>query len=145
MLAFLAAWAEITNQPKSKQITFHRGDFMYHGFLLTALLAPKESNINKYLTGRQYVSLGLLLLIKERIFCNAGVNPGVNHTKLFLRKALVIQVIPTLNIRIKRYYNILIILCHTFLLAKVSSWNESIPRYVMISKTLPCLAIDTVA
>ncbi len=32
MLIFLAAWAEITNKPKSKQITFHRGDYMYHRF-----------------------------------------------------------------------------------------------------------------
>jgi hypothetical protein len=29
---FLAAWAETTQQPKSKYITFHRGDFMYHRF-----------------------------------------------------------------------------------------------------------------
>jgi hypothetical protein len=54
MLIFWAVWAEITNQPKSKQITFHRGDFMYHRFLYTAWLAPKEFNINKFLTSRQY-------------------------------------------------------------------------------------------
>ncbi len=29
---FLAVWAEITSQSKSKQITFRRGDFMYHRF-----------------------------------------------------------------------------------------------------------------
>jgi hypothetical protein len=33
MLILLATWVEITNQPKSKQITFHKGDFMYHRFL----------------------------------------------------------------------------------------------------------------
>jgi hypothetical protein len=33
---FLAARAEITNQPKSKEITFHRGGFIYHRFLYTA-------------------------------------------------------------------------------------------------------------
>jgi hypothetical protein len=36
MLIFWAAWAEITNQPKNKQMTSHRGDFMYHKFLQTA-------------------------------------------------------------------------------------------------------------
>jgi hypothetical protein len=39
---------------KCKQITFHRGYLMYHRFLQTAWLVPKESNINKYLTTRQY-------------------------------------------------------------------------------------------
>jgi hypothetical protein len=53
MFFFLAAWAEITNKPKNKQIAFHRGDYMYHRFLLTAWLAPKESNINEYQTSRQ--------------------------------------------------------------------------------------------
>jgi hypothetical protein len=33
VLIFRAAWAEITNQPKSKQITCQRGYFMYHRFL----------------------------------------------------------------------------------------------------------------
>ncbi len=54
MLIYWAAWAEITNQPKSKQITFHRGDFMYHRFLQTAWLAQKESSKNEYLMSRQY-------------------------------------------------------------------------------------------
>ncbi len=27
---FLVTWAEITNMPEGKQITFHREDFMYH-------------------------------------------------------------------------------------------------------------------
>ncbi len=30
---FFATWAEITKQPKNKQITFHRGDFIYNRFL----------------------------------------------------------------------------------------------------------------
>jgi hypothetical protein len=54
-VSFLTTWAEITNLPKSKQITFHRGDFMYHRFIQTACLAPKESNINEYQTSRQYI------------------------------------------------------------------------------------------
>jgi hypothetical protein len=39
-ICFLAAEAEITNQPKSKQITINRGDFMYQK--LTSWLVPKE-------------------------------------------------------------------------------------------------------
>jgi hypothetical protein len=41
ILIFLATWAEITNQPKSKQITFHRGDFMYHIFFMNCLVCPR--------------------------------------------------------------------------------------------------------
>jgi hypothetical protein len=52
---FLATWAEITIQPRSKQVTFYRGDFMYHRFLLTAWLAPKVSNLNEYQMSRQCV------------------------------------------------------------------------------------------
>jgi hypothetical protein len=51
---FLATFAEITNLPKSKQTTFHRGDFMGHRLLKSARLAPKESNINEYQTNKQY-------------------------------------------------------------------------------------------
>ncbi len=51
---FLAVWTDITNQPKSEQISIHRGYFMYHRFLQTAWLAQKESDINKYQTSRQY-------------------------------------------------------------------------------------------
>ncbi len=40
---FLATVAEMTNQFKSKQIIFQRGDFMYHRFLKIAELAPKWS------------------------------------------------------------------------------------------------------
>jgi hypothetical protein len=50
---FSGCLAKITTQPKSKQITFNIGDFMYH---LTAWLSPKESNINEYLTSRQYLT-----------------------------------------------------------------------------------------
>jgi hypothetical protein len=57
---FLAARAEITNQLKSKQIIFHRGDFMYHRFLETAWLAVKY--IYKYLTIRQYQNSGKFCL-----------------------------------------------------------------------------------
>jgi hypothetical protein len=39
MLNFLAARAEITNLPKSKQITFHRGNFITTGFYKPAWLA----------------------------------------------------------------------------------------------------------
>jgi hypothetical protein len=42
MLCFLAAWAEVTNQPKGKQIAFHRGDFEYHRLLLTVWFAPRS-------------------------------------------------------------------------------------------------------
>ncbi len=55
MLIFLTARAEITNQPKSKQITFNRGDLMYHSSLSTTSLAPKDSNINECLTSGQYL------------------------------------------------------------------------------------------
>ncbi len=34
---------EITKPPKNKEITFHRGDFMYHRFHQTAWLAPKTN------------------------------------------------------------------------------------------------------
>ncbi len=34
--------------------TFSSGNFMYHRFLETAWLAPKESNINGYLISRQF-------------------------------------------------------------------------------------------
>ncbi len=56
MLIFYA-WAEITNKPKSKQITFHRGDYMYHRF------ASKKSNINEYQTRRQYLLCVSIFLI----------------------------------------------------------------------------------
>ncbi len=42
---FLAARAELANQPKSKQIPIKRGNFTYHRFLKTAWLVLKESNI----------------------------------------------------------------------------------------------------
>jgi hypothetical protein len=54
---FLATCAEITNQPKCKQIAFNIGDFRYHRFLETAWLAPKESNIYDYLTNRWYIKV----------------------------------------------------------------------------------------
>ncbi len=38
---FWAAWAETTNQPTSKQITFHRRDFMHHVFFMNCLAFPK--------------------------------------------------------------------------------------------------------
>ncbi len=54
---FLAAWAEITNHPKSKQKNIPQtGFYVPQGILctITAWLAPKKSNINKYLTSRQF-------------------------------------------------------------------------------------------
>ncbi len=54
-LFFLTALADLTNYPKSKQITL-RGDSMYHRFnVQTAWLAIKESNINQYPTQRHFV------------------------------------------------------------------------------------------
>jgi hypothetical protein len=50
----LATLAETTNLAKRKQITFHRGDFMYHRLRQTAWLAPKESNIYELKTSRHY-------------------------------------------------------------------------------------------
>jgi hypothetical protein len=50
---FLAAQVEITNQYKRKHIT--EGIFMYLRFLYTTWIAPKESNINEYLTSTQYI------------------------------------------------------------------------------------------
>ncbi len=59
MLIFLATWAEITHL---LQITFQRGDSMYHRFLQTAWLAPKESNINEYqITGSILAKLDLII------------------------------------------------------------------------------------
>jgi hypothetical protein len=41
MLIFLAALAKITNQPKSKQITFHKGDFYVPQVSINCLTCPK--------------------------------------------------------------------------------------------------------
>jgi hypothetical protein len=54
-LSFLgAAWAETKIWLECKQISFHRGDFVYHR-LLSTWLAPKQSNINQFRPHRQYL------------------------------------------------------------------------------------------
>jgi hypothetical protein len=50
---FWIAWAEKTYQPKNKFPSIER--FYVPQILLTAWLAPKESNINKYISIRQCI------------------------------------------------------------------------------------------
>ncbi len=54
-MLFFGCLGRYNKLAKCKQITFNRGNFTYHRSLLTAWLAPMESNKNKYPTNRQYL------------------------------------------------------------------------------------------
>ncbi len=71
MLIFLAARAEITNQPKSKQIAFHRGDFKYHRFSINWFACPKGVKY-KQISNKQ-AELMMRLIIDSVIFSHQVV------------------------------------------------------------------------
>ena len=77
-------------------------------------------------------------------FCNFHFTFDDWRSKVVL-KALVTRAISTHNITIKRYYDNLIIFSHRFLLAKVSSFEKSSARYIEFFKSLPWLALKSVA
>jgi hypothetical protein len=65
MLIFLAALAEITNQPKSKQNTYYRGGFYVQQVSVSCLAFPKESNMNEYLERWKYIFLQILRFLNN--------------------------------------------------------------------------------
>ncbi len=66
---------------------------MYHRFLYTALLAPKESNINEYQTRSQYIFVDICgRTLKTRYFLKARCDTPFQHASTALRRVFKIQI-----------------------------------------------------